>query len=245
MLKVSWLLVYFIHRILRYSIDPIVFWFLRFDLNSFFKIEFSFIGITWLFNEHVIIETFVVVIVESHNSTHEGLHYFLRLLKLVLRSHCDWNHYWLLNEVSCPNQCIGTGFLQFADWLDSLNIIIHVTHGLKVWVVQAVLNWMANLFATKTSHIAQLFFFLLCAILWVIWITFLLFRLVFTELATRLVDATFATAPPNFTAPVGLMRSTWPIEVLFFRVLLGTIFTNLAQVFAPAFTKFKSNHLKF
>jgi hypothetical protein len=58
---------------------------------------------------------------------------------------------------------------------------------------------------------------------------------VFAELAARLIDATFSTAPPNLTTPIRLMRPTRPVEVFLFRIFFGAIFANLTEIFNPTF----------
>jgi hypothetical protein len=47
---------------------------------------------------------------------------------------------------------------------------------------------------------------------------------VFAELATSSVFARLAATPPHFTAPLGLMYTAGPVEILLFLIIVAAIF---------------------
>jgi hypothetical protein len=95
---------------------------------------------------------------------------------------------------------------------------------------------VSELFAALAAHVSHLFFSLLRSVLRIIGVPFFFLRLVLVELAPWLVNSAFAAAPPNFAAPVRLMRPAGPVEILFFTVLFGAILADFAQVFISALT---------
>ena len=98
----------------------------------------------------------------------------------------------------------------------------------EIWITETILHSMPKLFATNTTLISlHLRNFLFSFFFTLITLFLIVFGLVFSKLAAKGLLNSFAAAPPHFTAPFRLMRSTRPIEVFLLIELFGTIFTSL------------------
>jgi len=93
---------------------------------------------------------------------------------------------------------------------------------------------MTYLLATCAADV--LLALLLVSILIVIhFLILIILGLVLAELATGLIFADLAAAPPHLTAIITLMLATGPVEVLFIRVLLAAIFASLEATIKLSF----------
>lgn len=95
----------------------------------------------------------------------------------------------------------------------------------KVRIFVTAIYAVPDLLAAETPLVPQLPKFFLFLICWVL-VLFILNRIsnfVLHELAAGLVFTPFATAPPHFAAPLRLVHTTRPVEVLLLVELLATV----------------------
>jgi hypothetical protein len=114
--------------------------------------------------------------------------------------------------------------VHFPHLLPSLNqpnlILRYVFCGrLQIWIQRTILRPVPHLLTARAPNAA--------AVLWVIlWIPVRISPVlarVLGELAAWVLPICFATAPPDRAAPLRLMRTARPVEILFLRVFLFTI----------------------
>ena len=111
---------------------------------------------------------------------------------------------------------------------DTLLFFLDVNVCFEIGVHCAVFHSVTKCFAAATP---LYFHFLLLVRLFTSFASFDLLVLVLSELAARLVLVCLAAAPPKRTAPVGLMRATGPVIVLFFVVLGFAVVASLGLLF--------------
>ena len=127
-------------------------------------------------------------------------------------------------------------FSEIFNFLDSAQLTAQVLLSLYVWVSDALVDRVTNLFAADAPDILQKFGGF-CFLVSAIFISFLVvLALVFGVFAAGLILASFTTAPPHLTAPVRLVSATRPVEIFFLQVFIRTIFTCFYAVDEISFT---------
>ena len=168
----------------------------------------------------------VVVIIELHHSSHEGVVGVANLLNIAIFVVLDRDHHRLLQHVGRLDNAISKELSEVLHFLDSDEFLINLGAGLDIWVACTLRDSVADLFTTGASDI--LIRRLLVVLLLIGHVLILIiFALVLAILAAELVLALATTAPPHLATVVTLMHPTTPIEVLFLIVLLAAVFARL------------------
>ena len=168
----------------------------------------------------------IVVIVELHDSTHEGVVGVADLLLVSFLIVLDRNHHSLFEQVSRRNNRISVKLTEVLHLLDPIEFLICLGTRLNVWISCTVVDQVTDLFAASAAYIL-LALLLVVVLLLVGLLIFVIFRLVHAELTSWLILANFTTAPPHLATVVALMHSARPIVVFLFWVLLATVLASL------------------
>lgn len=153
------------------------------------------------------------------------MHRVRRLLLVTFIINRQRDHHRLLNEVGSVDDRVSVKLPEVFDLVDPLEIQLHFLVGFEVRVPDTLLDRMTYLFAANAADILEhLLGFDASAI--IVIVNFIVLGLMFAELAARLFFPPFAAAPPHLAAPVRLVSATRPVEILFFNILVGAVFTS-------------------
>ena len=177
----------------------------------------------------------VVVVVKLHDTAHEWIVGVLSLFYVPIVVVLDRDHDLLLEQVRCLDDGVSEEFPEVFHLLDSLELNVCFDASLEIWVTQAVLHSVTDLFASGTPHILVVLGTLNVLIVSQI-VILVIFRLVLAELASWLVLALFTATPPHFATIVTLMLPATPMEVLTLTVLLIAIFASFETTVKFALT---------
>lgn len=177
-----------------------------------------FLDLSWLFKQNKLVDCGVVVVIELHDSPHEGIVLVLGLEHATELVFLQGHHHGLLDEVSGVDVAIYVHLLLDFDLVDSLSVDVHVLHRLVVGVLVADIDRVAHVLAGRALHVLEV------ADLGVgVGQLVLLLGLVLGELAAGVVLLPLAATPPHLAAPLGLMNAAAPVVVLLVVELLVAV----------------------
>ena len=187
----------------------------------------------------------VVVVVELHDSPHEGVVGVTDLLDVALLVVLDRDHHRFLEHVSGLHDAIGEKLSEVLHFLDSNEFLVGFRSRLDVRIAGALGDCVPDLFAAGTTDILARCLLVIVVLIGHILILIIL-ALVLAILAPELVFALPSTAPPHLPTVVTLMHPAAPVEIFFLIVLLAAILARLEAtvVFTFALDQFLDPQLR-
>ena len=164
----------------------------------------------------------IVVVVEIHDSSHEGV-VLVRDLFLRCGLIRDRHHDRTLHEVSRRHQCVSVKLLEGRYLLDPLSVDTYLLVGLEVGVPSAIFDSVADFLAAGAASVLDW----LSRLLFIVRFVIVAATQMLAELAARLVFSPLSAAPPHLTPKLGQVNPAGPVEVF-----------RLSEVFIAIFASF-------
>lgn len=125
--------------------------------------------------QDVLVELFVIEVIELHDASHEGVLRIRRLLiaraVLVLAQR---NHHRLLDEVCRVHHCVRVQLPELRDLVDSFLLEVPGSQCSEIWVSGALLDYVPEFFAARAAHELEHFFVFFLVLVCILKIVFVL-----------------------------------------------------------------------
>lgn len=190
------------------------------DRDCAFAIDFC-----RVLKQHEVVKVVIVVVVEIHDASHEGV-VLVRDLFLSLGLIHDGHHDRTFQKVGRRHQRVSVKLFEVRNFLDSLCVDVHLLVGLKIGITSTIFDPVADFFAAGAASVLDGQGRLLFVVRLVVFTA----AQMFAELAPRLVFSPLSAAPPHLTPKLRQMNSAGPVEVF-----------RLREVFIAVFASFRVN----